>query len=77
MAAFVSPSPLLRVLLRALPVAPLAVWALWFDRSRPFEELTPGRRAASRAAAFIGVMLFAVLLLGLALNWLFDPGRVL
>ncbi len=71
-AAFVAPNPLLRIVLRTFPVLPLAIWTLWFDRSRPFKR----RRLAGRVALLIMVMAFAVVLLGIGLNWLYDPKRV-
>jgi hypothetical protein len=73
--AFIATSPLLRIVLRTLPVLPVAIWTLWFDRSRPFERQTPTIRWAGRAALLLVVMAFAVALLGLGLNWLYDPAR--
>jgi hypothetical protein len=61
--------------LRSLPVLPVAIWTLWFDRSRPFERHAPAIRWAGRAALLLVVMAFAVALLGIGLNWLYDPGR--
>ena len=75
-AAFTASSPLLRIALRCLPVAPLAVWTLWFDRSRPLQRQRPVIRLLGRLGLLIAVMLFAIIFLGLALNWLYDPGRV-
>ena len=74
--AFTAPSPLLRIAMRFLPVAPLAVWTLWFDRSRPFQRQRPLIRVAGRVGLFILVMLFTIAFLGIALNWLYDPTRV-
>jgi hypothetical protein len=74
--SFIAPSPLLRIILRSAPVLPVAIWTLWFDRSRPLETQSPLIRSAGRAALLIVVMTFAVLLLGLGLNWLYDPGRL-
>src|SRR6266849_2522532 len=73
--AFVAPNPLLRIVLRSLPVLPVAIWTLWFDRSRPFERQVPVIRRVGRAALLLVVMAFAVALLGVGLNWLYDPGR--
>jgi uncharacterized iron-regulated membrane protein len=66
---------MVRIVLRSLPVLPLAIWTLWFDRSRPFERWAPAIRRAGRVALLLVVMAFAVALLGLGLNWLYDPGR--
>ncbi len=73
--AFIAPNPLLRIVLRSLPVLPVAIWTLWFDRSRPFERQVPVIRRVGRAALLLVVMAFAVALLGVGLNWLYDPGR--
>jgi hypothetical protein len=73
--AFIAASPLLRIALRSLPVLPVAIWTLWFDRSRPFERQMPAIRRAGRVALLVVVMAFAVALLGLGLNWLYDPHR--
>jgi hypothetical protein len=75
--AFVAPSPLLRVVLRSLPVLPVAIWTLWFDRSRPLEGRAPAIRVTGRVALLLVVMAFAVALLGIGLNWLYDPNRVI
>src|ERR1700730_5043276 len=73
--AFIAPNPLLRIVLRSLPVLPVGIWTLWFDRSRPFERQAPAIRRIGRAALLLLVMAFAVALLGIGLNWLYDPGR--
>lgn len=73
--AFIAPSPLLRIVLRSLPVFPVAIWTLWFDRSRPFERQAPAIRRIGRVGLLLLVMTFAVALLGLGLNWLYDPAR--
>jgi hypothetical protein len=75
--AFTAPNPLLRIVLRSAPVLPVAVWTLWFDRSRPFERQPPAVRMSGRLALLVLVMIFAVALLGLGLNWLYDPKRVI
>jgi hypothetical protein len=76
-AAFVAPSPLIRIGLRSLPVLPVAVWTLWFDRSRPLQQMPSAIRAGGRLALLVIVMAFAVALLGIGLNWLYDPDRVI
>ena len=73
--AFIAPNPLIRIVLRSLPVLPVAIWTLWFDRSRPFERQEPAIRHSGRVALLLVVMTFAVALLGIGLNWLYDPGR--
>ena len=75
--AFTAPSPLLRIVLRCVPVLPVAIWLLWFDRSRPFERRTVAIRWTGRLALLVVVMAFAVALLGLGLNWIYDPNRVI
>ena len=76
-AAFLAPNPLLRIVLRSLPVLPVAIWTLCFDRSRPFEGRPAVVRLTGRFALLLVVMAFAVALLGLGLNWLYDPNRVI
>ena len=73
--AFIASSPLLRIVLRSLPVLPVAIWTLWFDRSRPFERRAPVIRRVGRVGLLLVVMAFAVALLGVGLNWLYDPAR--
>ncbi|HKV32480.1 MAG TPA: hypothetical protein VJT14_15860 [Candidatus Dormibacteraeota bacterium] len=73
--AFIATSPLLRIVLRSVPVLPVAIWTLWFDRSRPFERQAPAIRWAGRVSLLLVVMAFAVALLGIGLNWLYDPHR--
>jgi hypothetical protein len=75
--AFTASSPLLRIVLRSAPVLPVAIWTLWFDRSRPFARRPPAIRLSGRLALLVLVMAFAVALLGLGLNWLYDPNRVI
>jgi drug/metabolite transporter (DMT)-like permease len=75
--AFTAPSPVLRIVLRSAPVLPVAIWTLWFDRSRPFERRPPGIRLSWRFALLVLVMAFAVTILGFGLNWLYDPSRVI
>jgi hypothetical protein len=75
--AFVAPSPLIRIVLRSLPVLPLAVWTLWYDKSRPFQRQQPVVRTAIRILLLLLVMAMAVTILGVGLNWLYDPNRVI
>ena len=75
--AFTASSPLLRIVLRCTPVLPLAVWTIWFDRSRPLEHRPPMIRAAGRVGLLLFVMSLVVLVLGIALNWLYDPSRII
>ncbi len=72
--AFVARDPLLRIVLRSLPVLPVA---MWFDRSRPFVGRPAVVRLSGRLALLVLVMGFAVAILGIALNWLYDPNRVI
>lgn len=74
--AFIGPNPLLRIVMRCLPVLPVAIWTIWFDRSRPLQRQSPLVRAGGRVLLLVVVMAFTVLLLGLALNWLYDPNRI-
>lgn len=76
-AAFIAPSPLLRIALRSLPVLPVAVWTLWYEKSRPLERRPPIIRRAGRTLLLVLVMAFAIAVLGLGLNWLYDPSRVI
>jgi drug/metabolite transporter (DMT)-like permease len=75
--AFVAPNPFVRIALRSLPVLPLAIWTLWFDRSRPFARQPPAIQLAGRVALLLIAMTFAVALLGLALDRLYNPDRVI
>jgi len=75
--AFTASSPLLRIVLRSLPVLPVAIWTLWFDRSRPFRRRPPVVRLSARLALLVLVLAFAVMILGIGLNWLYDPSRVI
>jgi hypothetical protein len=67
---------LVRIVLRSLPVLPVAIWTLWYEKSRPFKRQRLTIRIAGRILLLVLVMAFAVALLGLALNWLYDPHRV-
>jgi hypothetical protein len=75
--AFTLPSPVGRIVLRSLPVLPLAVWTLWLDRDRPLQGASAWRRHGGRTLSLLGIMALAVGLLGFFLNWLYDPDRVL
>lgn len=74
--AFVAPSPLLRIVMRSAPFVPLAVWTIWLDAKRPLEAMPPVIRIAGRFALLLLVMSVVVLVLGLGLNWLYDPNRI-
>ena len=73
--AFIAPNPLVRIGLRTLPALPVAIWTLWYDKSRPFERQRPTMRVAGRLLLLVLVMAFAVAILGIGLNWLYDPDR--
>ena len=75
--AFTFPNPIVRIMLRSVPVLPVAIWTLWFDRSRPFRGRRPAIQLAGRVALLLLVMTFAIALLGFGLNWLYDPNRVM
>jgi len=75
--AFTAPSPILRIVLRTTPVLPVAVWTLWVDRSRPLEGRPPTIRLSGRLVLLVLIMAFAVAVLGIGLNWLYDPNRVI
>src|SRR2546428_5150704 len=75
--AFVAPNPLVRIVLRTLPVLLLGIWTLWYEKSRPFERQRPMIRIAIRILLLVLVMAFAIAVLGIGLNWLDDPNRVI
>ena len=75
--AFVAPNPLVRIALRTIPVVPVAVWTIWLDPLRPFERRTPAIRIGARVAMLVLVTAVAIALLGIGLNWLYDPERVI
>jgi hypothetical protein len=74
--AFSAANPWLRIVLRCLPVLPAAIWTIWFDPARPLEQASPRVRLGSRVLLLLAVMLFTVLVLGVGLNWLYDPARI-
>ena len=74
--AFTAPNALVRIVLRSLPVLPLAIWTLWYEKSRPFERQPPRIRVAGRILLLVLVVAFAVAVLGIGINWLYDPSRV-
>jgi hypothetical protein len=75
--AFTFPNAIVRIVLRSLPVLPVAIWTLWYEKSRPFERQRPPMRVAGRILLLLLVMAFAVAILGVGLNWLYDPSRVI
>lgn len=74
--SFTESDPVIRLAMRVVPVLPLAIWTLWFDRTRPFASLPPAARLGTRVLSLLGIMALAVAVLGVGLNWLYDPGRV-
>lgn len=74
--SFINPNPVARIVLRTAPVLPAAIWTLWFDRSRPVDAWPAPRRTVVRLALLLAIMAFAVALLGLGINWLYDPNRI-
>ena len=74
--AFTAPNELVRIVLRSLPVLPLAIWTLWYEKSRSLERQPPTIRVAGRILLLVLVMAFAVAVLGIGINWLYDPSRV-
>jgi hypothetical protein len=75
-AAFLFPQPDVRIALRTVPVVPFAIWAVYVDPRRPLRTAPPARRLVGQALLLVATVLFAVLVLGLGLNWIFDPTRV-
>ena len=75
--ALTFPNPAARMALRTLPVLPLAIWTLWLDGDRPFEASPRWRKHGGRLLSLLAIMALAIVLLGLFLNWLYDPARVL
>lgn len=75
--SFFFPDPLFRILLRTIPVIPFAVWAIFFDSKRPLREVSGVMGLPGRVLLLAAMMAFAVLVLGLGLNWVYDPNRVI
>jgi len=74
--SFFNPNPIVRIVLRTAPVLLAAVWTLWLDKSRPFENAPESVRLAGRIGLLVLIMAFAVALLGFGINWLYDPTRI-
>jgi len=74
--AFFFPQPEVRIVLRSAPVVPFAIWAVFLDPRRPLRTAPPARRLVGQAVLLVATLVFAVLVLGLGLNWIFDPARV-
>jgi hypothetical protein len=74
--SFVFPDPGLRILLRTIPVLPLAAWTIFFDRERPLRKVSGLAGVAGRVLLLAAMMAFAAAVLGLGLNWVYDPNRV-
>ncbi len=74
--SFIYPNPVVRIVLRTAPVLPAAIWTLWFDRSRPFQSLPRPARISTRVFLLLVITAFAIALLGLFINWLYDPSRI-
>ena len=75
--AFIAPSPLLRIVMRSAPFLPLAIWTIWLDAKRPLDAMPPLVRRVGRVALLLLVMSVVVLVLGVGLNWLYDPSRII
>src|SRR5438067_13597004 len=58
--AFLAPNPLLRIELRSLAVLPVAIWTLWFEKSRALEGRRLMIRVVGGLVLFVMVMAFAV-----------------
>ena len=74
--AFIAPSPLLRILMRSAPFLPLAIWTIWLDAKRPLQHTATPLRFVGRIGLLLFVMSVVVLVLGIGLNWLYDPNRI-
>src|SRR3984893_12059936 len=61
--AFFAPSPVVRIVLRTIPVLPVAIWALWYEKSRPFERQRPLIRTTGRILLLLLAMAFAAAVL--------------
>jgi len=74
--AFTFAQPDVRIVLRTMPIVPLAVWAVFFDARRPFQRAPTGVQFMGRSLLLVLTLAFALLVLGLGLNWVFDPRRI-
>ncbi|HEY9287826.1 MAG TPA: hypothetical protein VIT43_07370 [Candidatus Dormibacteraeota bacterium] len=74
--AFIAPSPLLRIVMRSAPFLPVAIWTIWLDAKRPLERKPVVIRTVGRFVLLLLVMSVVVLVLGVSLNWLYDPSRI-
>ncbi len=74
--AFFYPEPDVRIVLRTLPVVPFAIWAVYFDPRRPLRTVPLAARLVGQAVLLVATVLFAALVLGLGLNWIFDPRHI-
>ena len=74
--AFFFPHPDVRIVLRSAPVVPFAIWAVFLAPRRPLRTAPAALRLVGQAVLLVATLLFAVLVLGLGLNWVFDPARV-
>lgn len=74
--AFTFSQPEVRMALRTLPVVPFTIWAIFVDDRRPLKAAPVGVRIVGRSLLFLVTVCFALLVLGVGLNWIFDPNRV-
>jgi hypothetical protein len=74
--SFLFPDPTVRILLRTIPVLPFAAWTIFFDPKRPLRNVSGVVGTPLRVLLLAAVMAFAALVLGLGLNWVYDPNRV-
>ena len=75
--SFFFTDPGLRILLRTIPVLPFATWTIFFDAKRPLRKVSGVVGVCSRVLLVAATMAFAALVLGLALNWVYDPNHVM
>src|SRR5438445_12504028 len=66
--AFVAPNPLLRIVLRSVPVLRVAIWTLCYDKPPPFQRAQPMSRVAGLILLLAPVLPFALLLRGVVLK---------
>jgi len=74
--SFLFPEPAARILLRTLPVLPFATWTIFFDASRPLKYASGLAGVLGRALLLAMTIAFAALVLGLGINWVYDPSHV-